>query len=231
VTTTDIPTLTTVDDAHTLLRHLADTHDWVSVFWDRGWGDSDQAVEITIIVDGNGQQPKAWITPDVYRGLRDQNIIGENRLMTFKARRVHDFKTPPAKEPAGPNTTEIAEQAIRRFMDEHPDLPVAAEFYRGLSRNTHGYPQVNKEYAETPAAADGWHVLILPGHSDMAVSAQKPSFFGYNIIGDGVADRVRYPRTGDNEVDVDALAGHVFQRQLADVVGVLVDVIAAERAA
>lgn len=70
-TGTLVPTLTTVDEAVSTLRDLAETNEWVSVFWDRGWGDSGQETEITIIVDGNGQQPKAHITADVYQALLD----------------------------------------------------------------------------------------------------------------------------------------------------------------
>lgn len=90
------PTLTTTHGARTMLDHLAETHEWVSVFWDRGWGDSGEKAEISIIVDGNGQQPKAWITPEVYKDLRERGIVQPNSLKTFKARRVHNFKTPPS---------------------------------------------------------------------------------------------------------------------------------------
>lgn len=227
---TDIPTLSTVEDATALLHTLAETHEWVSVFWDRGWGDSGQPLEISIIVDGDGQQPKAWITADVYKELRAQQVIGDNTLMTFKARRLHDYKTPEAEKPTGPSSTEVAEQAIRRYMADHPEQPIVAEFYRGLSRNAYGHPQVDHEYAETPAAADnGWYVLVIPGHSDAAISAQKPDFLGHSIVGGGVADTFQYPHTGSGDVDVEALAGDVFQAQLAKVVGEKVAAIAAER--
>jgi hypothetical protein len=231
VTTTEtIPTLTTITGARAMLEMLAEDHDWVSVFWDRGWGDSGQTAEISIIVDGNGQDPRARITAEVYKALREQNIVGENTLMTFKARRVHDFKTPPKDEPSGPNPAEVAEQAIRRYMADHPEQPILAEFYRGLSRDGSGYPQVDHEYAETPAAGDnGWYVLILPGHSDAAISAQKPDFLGHTIIGGGVADTFQYPHTGNGDVDVEALAGGVFQAQLAAAIGDKVAVIEAER--
>lgn len=89
---TDVPTLTETAEAVSMLEQLRETHEWVSVFWDRGWGDSGQPLEISIIVDGNGQKPLAWITREVYQELRDQQVIRENTLQTFKARRLHDFR-------------------------------------------------------------------------------------------------------------------------------------------
>lgn len=229
MTTETIPTLATVDDAHNLLRELAETHDWVSVFWDRGWGDNDNPTEISIIVDGDGQQPKAYLTPAAYASLVDQGVVGDNTLMTFKARRSHDFKTPALVKRTGPTANEVAEQAIRRFMAHHPDWPIVAEFYRGLSRGIGGLPQINHEYAETPARGwQGMFVMVIPGCSDVAISARKPDFLGHSIIGGGVATCLSYPHSGD-DVDLDALAGDDFQRQLAEVVREKVTVIEVER--
>lgn len=89
---TTIPTLATTEEAITLMDRLAADHEWVAVFWDRGWGDSGQVAEISIIVDGDGQNPKAYITADVYRRLCDAGTVGPNSLETFKARRVHDYE-------------------------------------------------------------------------------------------------------------------------------------------
>lgn len=93
--TPEIPTIDTLDEAVALLAKLRKTTDWVSVFWDRGWGDSGQVAEISIITTGNGQKPHAWISAAVYRALRDQEVIERNSLRTYKARRVHNYQSPP----------------------------------------------------------------------------------------------------------------------------------------
>jgi hypothetical protein len=88
----EIPALGTSSMAISLLESLRKEHEWVSVFWDRGWGDSGQKVEISIIVDGNGQKPLAYITKSVYKELLASGAIEPNTLQTFKARRLHDFQ-------------------------------------------------------------------------------------------------------------------------------------------
>lgn len=89
-----IPQLETTAEAEALLQELAQSHEAVSVFWDRGWGDSGQPLEITIIVDHNGQMPKALIDKEIYDDLRQRDLIDENSLVTYKARRIHDFCGP-----------------------------------------------------------------------------------------------------------------------------------------
>lgn len=86
-----IPTLDTAEAATSFLAGMATRYEWVSVFWDRGWGDSDQKLEITVIQDGDGQLPLARVTPDVYRELRESGVIARNSLQTMKARRLHDY--------------------------------------------------------------------------------------------------------------------------------------------
>lgn len=61
----------------------------VSVFVDSGWGNAP--TEISIIVDGNGQGPVAYITKEAYEKLLQAGVIGENNLYTFKARRNHPY--------------------------------------------------------------------------------------------------------------------------------------------
>lgn len=224
--TTDIPTLTTVADARTLLDQLAETHEWVSVFWDRGWGDSDQKAEISIIVEGDGQNPKAWITFDVYAQLTYGKVIGENTYMGYKKRRLHDYKSPP-EPPLTVNPADVAEIVIRDLMAAHPDRPILAEFYRGLGRVC--------ESAETLAVEDamdidGRHVLMLPGAYEVALSAQEPDPLGYRIIGGGLATCLPYPKTADGEVDAEALRGGEFAARLLAAVDEKVAVIEAARA-
>lgn len=96
---TETPTLDTTAAAVDLMRALAAAgRPWVAVFWDRGWGDSGQVAEISIITDGDGQNPHAFLTPQVYELLRVQDIIEPNSLQTFKARKIHKFAEQPAPE-------------------------------------------------------------------------------------------------------------------------------------
>lgn len=201
--TSTIPTLDTVEDAQTLLRQLAETHDWVSVFWDRGWGDSGQKAEITIIVGGNGNDPKAHITADVYRALVDQHIIGENSYGGFKARRLHDYRTPPKPERTGPNPAKVAEAVVRVVLDDLADLSVRAKFFRGLNRGNVLNP-INEEWAHSAGYARGWYVNVMPGHSEAVVTGWGNDYQGF---GDtvGEAASVAYPKTADGAIDEAAL--------------------------
>lgn len=90
----EIDVCETTQEAEDLLAELGSVHEWVSVFWDRGWGDSGQVAEISVIVDGNGQNPKALIDDVIYRELLDLGAIRPNSLQTFKARRLHDYRSP-----------------------------------------------------------------------------------------------------------------------------------------
>jgi hypothetical protein len=224
--TETIPTLTTVFEAVVTLETLANDHDWVSVFWDRGWGDHGEKAEITVIVDGDGQKPHAHITRDVYRALVDQKLIAANSYGGYKARRLHDYKTPPAPEKTGPTSNDIAEIVIRKLMHDLADQPIRTEFYRGLTKGPRA--RVKYETVDTPAMDGTWFVLLLPGHSDVAMSAQEPGFLGPEIIG-VMADRLDYPRDSDGQVDINALGGGAFRAQLEAAVREKLAVIATAR--
>jgi hypothetical protein len=213
-----IPTISSVEEATDTLHTLAHDHDRVSVFWDRGWGDSGQTADITIMVDGNGNDPKVRITDEVYRTLIAENIIGGNTYGGFKKRRIHDFKTPQPEERTDPTSNEVAEQVIIDLMVDHADLPIRASFWRGIRQPG--------EFLQTPAAGDGWFVMLIPGHSDVAMSAQEPTILGPDIIGGGIADCLQYPRNG-SQVDVAALAGDEVRAELLDAIRAKVAVISA----
>ena len=133
MTAPTVSTLTTVTAAHDQLRSLAEQYDWVSVFWDRGWGEDSGPAEISIIVDGDGQHPQAHLTPEVYAALREQQVIKPDTLKTYKARRLHDFTSPPEDpEPDGPTAGQLAEQIVREIFETMADKPLRASFYRGL---------------------------------------------------------------------------------------------------
>lgn len=213
----EVPTLTTVDEATALLAQLAETHDWVSVFWDRGWGESP--LEISVIVGGNGQDPKAYLTDDVYRALRAAEVIPPNTLKTFKSRRLHNYKTPPEPERTGPTANDIAEQVIRGIFNDYPDWPMHAEFYRGLDPDS-DVPRTMHEhlYSTVYGKSRGgiWHVLLLPGCRDIPISVQSPSILGPSLHGEVTI--VSYPRTPGGDVDLDALAGPKFRVRLVDAI-------------
>ncbi len=64
----------------------------VSVFVDRGWGDDPTIeAEYSIIKDGHGREPVAFINHETYLKLLENEIIGPNNLITFKARKNHQF--------------------------------------------------------------------------------------------------------------------------------------------
>ncbi len=213
-----VPTLTTVEEATALLAQLAETYDWVSVFWDRGWGESP--LEISIVVGGNGQDPKAHLTDEVYRALRSAGTIPPNTLKTFKSRRLHDYRRPPEREQTGPTANDVAEQVIRAVFDEHPDWPMHAEFYRGLDPDS-DTPRTMYDhlYSAIYARSRGgvWHVLAHPGCREVCVSLQEPTALGPMTHGGAAAvDIVQYPRTPDGDVDLDALAGPDFRARLVE---------------
>ena len=79
------------------------------VFWDRGWGDDGELPMISIILDGDGQNPIGFITRDTYDLLLEDKRIGPNGLHTFKARRWHAF----AGEGASPAPVALAGCACR----------------------------------------------------------------------------------------------------------------------
>lgn len=216
-TKTEIPTLTTITGARAMLEMLAEDHEWVSVFWDRGWRDSGQPLEISIIVDGDGQDPKAWITREVYQELLPTGTIQPNSLKTFKARKLHDFKAPPVEEKTGPTSNDIAETVIRRLFAENPDQPLYAEFYRGLDPNSQT-PRVMHEVTYTPAYEGVWFVRLLPGHSDAAISAAglNPLGLGHDLI--GKVNCLAYPQGDDGRPDLVAMEGEEFYAQLVAVV-------------
>lgn len=89
-----IPELDTGEDARRFLAEMAARYEWVSVFWDRGWGEHGEAAEITVIQGGNGQIPLARVSAEVYRELREAGTIAANSLQTMKARRVHNYVAP-----------------------------------------------------------------------------------------------------------------------------------------
>ncbi len=223
-----IPTIDTTDAARAILGELAGRHEWVSVLWDRGWGDSGETAQISVIVDGDGQRPMAWLTPEVYRELVADATVAANSLKTFKARRVHDFKAPPEPE-LTVSSGDVAETVVRDLLAEAPDAPLLAEFYRGLDPDS-PMPRTLRDTVASDACSSGWFVRILPGDVDAAISAAgAPDLFGPNLI--GAVESLSYPRAADGEVDTSALLGEGFRAQLRTVVAGRLAVLNTERVA
>ncbi len=222
-------TLTTSADAEALLTLLAADHDEVSVYWDRGWGHNG-AAEISIVTDGNGRTPHAYITPEVYTDLIRREVVGGNSLMTAKDRRVHDFKSRPRAVRTGPTTGEVAETVIRAIFAGLPSEPLRAEFFRGVQRGPHGL-QVRYEVVTTPACGREYFVGLHVGSSDVAISAVGQ----HDRISTDLIDAVvcvSYPVDEQRSVDLVALAGPQFRSELAaaiaDKLAVVASAVAAE---
>lgn len=77
-----------------------------------------------------------------------------------------------------------AENAIRQTIEDHPDLPLRAHFFRGLTGNV--YNPIAEEVIYTPAYAWTRYVNINPGSTDAHVTAWS----GYDWFGEGIS--VRY---------------------------------------
>lgn len=61
----------------------------VSVFVDGGWG--DRPTNISIIADGDGQNPLAYVSKETYERLQASRVIGQNNLRTYKSRFNHPY--------------------------------------------------------------------------------------------------------------------------------------------
>lgn len=76
--------------AKALMQKVFDTETLdVAVFVDRGWGNSPLA--ITIIKNGDGQNPIASLSKNTYQELLNAGVIAPNNLQTYKARQNHQF--------------------------------------------------------------------------------------------------------------------------------------------
>ncbi|HEY6115905.1 MAG TPA: hypothetical protein VI172_08105, partial [Candidatus Dormibacteraeota bacterium] len=116
-------TIATVADAESMLADLRTRYEEVDVFWDRGWGDSGQTADISIVVDGNGNEPHAKLTADVYRDLVADGIVEKNAYVGFKKRRWHAYRPAPVPEKTGPTSNDVIEEVLRGLFAAHPDLP------------------------------------------------------------------------------------------------------------
>lgn len=125
------------------------------------------------------------------------------------------------------------EQVIRDLIADNPDLPIRADFYRGINPHRYDNPfadAILREYAKTPACPSEWFVRLMPTDLDVCVSAAGRLFLGVtDTIGDVRA--VKFPQTSPGEVDLDALAGSQFHVELLVAIREKAAVVAEMRAA
>lgn len=99
----EVPVISDNQEAIALLDRLAAEAErseepgglWPSVFHNRGWGEPDDMLEISIITGLTGRNTQAMITSDVYKYLIREGLLAENSLSTMKARRLHNYEGGP----------------------------------------------------------------------------------------------------------------------------------------
>lgn len=110
---------------------------------------------------------------------------------------------------------DVVEQVIRDLIADNPDLPIKADFFRGISAiplNVWG-DRILREEVTSPACGREWFVLAKPGATEVIVSAAGRSLFDVNdVIGEVTV--VPLPQTTPGVVDVDALASSRFHVEL-----------------
>ena len=110
--------------------------------------------------------------------------------------------------------TPAVEQAIRDLINDYPDLPIRAEFYRGPSgdRSPLGNP-TSLEQAAAPGCPDEWFVKVRPTAFDVCVSVAGRWAWGANdVVGDVTV--VPLPQTSPGVVDVEAVQSSGFDVEL-----------------
>jgi hypothetical protein len=93
------------------------------------------------------------------------------------------------------------DQVIRDLIDENPDLPIRADFYRGVNPHRYSSPfadPILRELVATPGCPQEWFVRILPGVTD--------------VVGEVAV--VQLPQTSPGVVDVEAVQGSRFHVEL-----------------
>jgi hypothetical protein len=108
------------------------------------------------------------------------------------------------------------DQVIRDLIDENPDLPIRADFYRGVNPHRYSSPfadPILRELVATPGCPQEWFVRILPGAFEVCVSAAGRLFLGVTDVVGEVAV-VQLPQTSPGVVDVEAVQGSRFHVEL-----------------
>lgn len=75
-----------------MLKYNQDKNE-VGVFTDNGWGEGVENDRVfSIILNGDGQNPLAYISRDTFEKLKTNRLIGSNILKTYKDRTYHEFE-------------------------------------------------------------------------------------------------------------------------------------------
>jgi hypothetical protein len=110
----------------------------------------------------------------------------------------------------------VIEQIIREICADNADLPIRGDFYRGINPNRYSSPfadPILREEVDSPACGHEWFVRVLPGATEVMVSAAGRLFLGVNdTIGEVTV--VPMPQTTPGDVDLDALPESRFHVEL-----------------
>lgn len=109
----------------------------------------------------------------------------------------------------------IVEQAVRDLINDNSDLPIRADFYRGVSAaplNLWG-DRIRREHVETPGCPDEWFVKVMVSDLDVCVSAAGRSFLGVNDVV-GEVTMVELPMAAPGVVDIATVMGSRFDVEL-----------------
>jgi hypothetical protein len=133
-----------------------------------------------------------------------------------------------------PNPSQQAvEQVIRDLVADNPDLPIRADFYRGINQDRYSSPfadAILREYVSTPGCPWEWFVRVSPTDTDVMVSAAGRGFLGvHDTIGEVAS--VKLPQTSPGEVDIQALSDSRFHVEMLAAVREKAAVVAEMRAA
>lgn len=113
---------------------------------------------------------------------------------------------------------DVAEQVTRTLLTSHPEIPVRAEFYRGITHRA-GLLDTVYEKISTPAyRSSGWFVRLLPAGREVVVNAAGApgGFFGPDLLGEVLI--VKYPLGPDGRPDLAAMVGDGFYADLMEAV-------------
>lgn len=109
----------------------------------------------------------------------------------------------------------IVEQAIRDLINDNMDLPIRADFYRGISSTPLNFwgDRIRREYVETPGCPDEWFVRLMVNDLDVCVSIAGRNDWGVNDVVGEVAV-IKLPTVAPGVVDVAAVMGSRFDVEL-----------------
>lgn len=146
----------------------------VAVFYDKGA--SKQPSDISIIADGDGQKPLAFISEETYSRLQKAAVIGTNNLITFKTRRNHPYLGHGNLEECLPRM-----QSVARYFPKLSDVEKTA-----VLRTLYDYVK-NGAPTDWPTDKDNYHIATL---ADVGLVLK----FGWSMNGGRFLSSIRRQR-------------------------------------